>query len=347
MKIIVANTRDIFINGGAEVLEKELIENLRLQGHEVEQLSIPFNYSSIESIKEQIIFVRSIEISNCDLVIGMRFPAYLVRADRKILWLVHQYRQIYELLGTEFSPYTDSDQSDIEFLRQVDFLGLKEAKKIFTISEEVSLRLAEYSKIESETLNLPIRNFDKSLSKLNRFDRNEYILLLGRIDRMKRQHLFLEALQSCKSGVKLVIAGPSNDNTYLNELRELAINLELTQRVSFEIDFHSREVLNKYIVDSICVGYAPYMEDAYGLVTIEAAQLGKMCISTDDAGEVAKLVSRLNKNFIVRNNNLEISRKMDEVYFARERLKNESENVRKQIVTIIPNWETVLEKLTS
>ena len=35
-----------------------------------------------------------------DLVIATRFPSYLVKHPNKVVWLIHQLRQAYDLLGT-------------------------------------------------------------------------------------------------------------------------------------------------------------------------------------------------------------------------------------------------------
>ena len=48
-----------------------------------------------------------------DLVIGMKFPAYLVAHERKVLWIMHQYRSAYNLWGTPFddlSTYPEGPQ---------------------------------------------------------------------------------------------------------------------------------------------------------------------------------------------------------------------------------------------
>jgi len=37
-----------------------------------------------------------------DLVIGMKFPAYLVEHPRKVLWVIHQYRSAYDMAGTDY-----------------------------------------------------------------------------------------------------------------------------------------------------------------------------------------------------------------------------------------------------
>ena len=42
-----------------------------------------------------------------DVVIATRFPSYAVRHPRKVVWLIHQFRQIYELEGTRFSDFGD------------------------------------------------------------------------------------------------------------------------------------------------------------------------------------------------------------------------------------------------
>ena len=44
---------------------------------------------------------RSLDLSEIgnravDAVIATRFPSYAVRHDNKVVWLIHQYRQVYE-----------------------------------------------------------------------------------------------------------------------------------------------------------------------------------------------------------------------------------------------------------
>ena len=43
-----------------------------------------------------------------DLVVATKFPSYLVRHPEKRVWLVHQFRQAYELDGTELGQFADS-----------------------------------------------------------------------------------------------------------------------------------------------------------------------------------------------------------------------------------------------
>ena len=42
------------------------------------------------------------------LVIGTKFPSYVVRHPNKVVWLVHQFRQAYELDRTDLGQYDES-----------------------------------------------------------------------------------------------------------------------------------------------------------------------------------------------------------------------------------------------
>ena len=73
-----------------------------------------------------------------DAVIALKFPAYLVEHERKIVWLIHQHRTAYELW--DHPVYADlSRQDDGSAVRDMvwnaDRLALNEAKRVFTNSQ--------------------------------------------------------------------------------------------------------------------------------------------------------------------------------------------------------------------
>ena len=45
-----------------------------------------------------------------DLVIGTKFPSYVVRHPNKVVWLVHQFRQAYELDRTALGTLAAGDR---------------------------------------------------------------------------------------------------------------------------------------------------------------------------------------------------------------------------------------------
>src|SRR5207244_6666884 len=93
-----------------------------------------------------------------DLVIGTKFPSYMIPHKNKIIWLVHQYREIYDLYGTPYSGFQSEakDNRLRESIMELDRRALGEARKIFTISKTVSDRLKRYNGFDSEPLYPPL-----------------------------------------------------------------------------------------------------------------------------------------------------------------------------------------------
>ena len=93
---------------------------------------------------------RSLDLSEIgnravDAVIATRFPSYAVRHDNKIVWLIHQYRQVYDQFGTPYSDFTGSpeDLRTRETVAEIDRVGLGEARRVFANSANVAARLTQ------------------------------------------------------------------------------------------------------------------------------------------------------------------------------------------------------------
>ncbi len=97
MKIAVLNNMAPFIWGGAEELTAHLVANLRSKGCLAEAFRIPFSWNPPERLVDEIVMCSNIQLRNVDRVIALKFPAYLVPHPNKVLWLLHQYRQAYDL----------------------------------------------------------------------------------------------------------------------------------------------------------------------------------------------------------------------------------------------------------
>src|SRR5258707_5569399 len=102
MRVVIATAQVPFIRGGAEVLADGLGCALRSQGHEAEIVAIPFKWYPPERILEHMLACRLLDLSESagtpvDRVIALKFPSYLVTHSCKVLWLLHQHRQAYDL----------------------------------------------------------------------------------------------------------------------------------------------------------------------------------------------------------------------------------------------------------
>ena len=147
MKILIVNNMAPFLWGGAEELAKHLQNNFSLAGHSAEILRIPFQWEPAARIPSQMLMVRAFELDNVDHVIALKFPAYLIRHPRKTLWLLHQFRQAYDLYESGHTNLPPG-QSGLELksvILNADNEIFAECRKIFTNSEVTRQRLRKYN----------------------------------------------------------------------------------------------------------------------------------------------------------------------------------------------------------
>lgn len=288
MKVLIVNNMQPFVWGGAEELAVHLQKNLIIAGHEAEVLRIPFQWEPASRIPSQMLMVRALELWNVDHVIALKFPAYLIRHPKKTLWLLHQYRQAYDLFDVGKSNIPSGNLGDDlrTLIRNADNQSFAESRKIFTNSETTRQRLSKYNGFDAEVLVPPI-NEPELFSGGNTGD---YIFSGGRINNMKRQHLLLEAFNLSNKKLKLIIAGPPDSAADAEQLKQTVVRLGLGDRVKLDLRFLPRETYAKYVNDSAAVAYLPFDEDSLGYVTMEAAIAGKALITTTDSGGILGLV---------------------------------------------------------
>ena len=206
MKITVVNAMAPFVWGGAEELAHHLILNLRRLGHEAELFRIPFAWDPFSNIPVEIARLKALRLPDADRVISMKFPVYLLDADHHSTWLVHQYRQAYDLWDSPYCniPHTPEGREVRELIIASDNQALRSRERLFTISDEISKRLRQHNDIEAQPLRAPIN--DPELFGGGDFD--GYIVAPGRINASKRQSLLVEAMQYLGADARLIIAGP-------------------------------------------------------------------------------------------------------------------------------------------
>jgi hypothetical protein len=137
MNILICTTQVPFTTGGAEAHVEGLRRALVEAGHQAEIVALPFKWYPPSEIMRGALAWRLLDLTEAngkpvDLVIGMKFPAYLVAHPRKVLWIMHQYRAAYNLWDTPFddlSQYPDGAQVR-EWIRQADSRLIPQAKKV-------------------------------------------------------------------------------------------------------------------------------------------------------------------------------------------------------------------------
>jgi glycosyltransferase involved in cell wall biosynthesis len=295
VRIAVCSPQVPFAHGGAEVLAEQLTDELRQRGHEAALVTIPFKWYPGERVLTQAFLWRLVDLEETDgrpieLVIGTKFPSYAVRHRNKVVWLVHQFRQAYELDGTDLGQFGDDAESRAlrRAVHRLDRIALGEARRLCAISRNVADRLQRSLGLEAEVVLPPPQRLDFHCDGYE-----DFVLSVGRLDRAKRVDLLLEAL-AAEPELRCVIAGEGPDRT---RLEELARRHALDGRVTFAGRVGEAELADLY-ARCLAVYYAPVDED-YGMVPYEAFLSEKPVVTTDDAGGPLDVVADRRTGLVV------------------------------------------------
>jgi glycosyltransferase involved in cell wall biosynthesis len=286
MRIAVCAPQVPFERGGTEILVETLSEQLRSRNHDVELVRIPFKwYPGARPLREALLW-RLVDLEEAqgrpiEIVIATKFPSYAIRHPNKVVWLVHQFRQAYELDRTELGQFGEDpfDRATARAIQRLDRTTLGEARRLFAISRNVAKRLHRSTGLDAEVLLPPPQQLDYRSSDLGTF-----ILSVGRLDRSKRVDLLLEAA-ALDNTIRVVVAGEGPDRERLEELSE---QHGLDGRVTFAGRVSENELVDLY-ADCLAVFYAPVDEDL-GLVPYEAFLSEKPVVTTRDAGGPLEVV---------------------------------------------------------
>ncbi|WP_124065171.1 glycosyltransferase family 4 protein [Clostridium sp. E02] len=346
MKIAIVNNMVPYLYGGAEFLADSLCKKLGEYGHQSIVISYPFKWAPKEAILDSIMAVRLNELDNCDLVIALKFPAYYINHPNKKLWLLHQFRQAYDLHGTEYGMFNDNDEHDTAIKNTIidmdnRFLSQMEGK-IFTNSHVVSDRLMKFNGISSEVLYPPL--MDASLYSVAE-EYGDYIFYPSRVNYSKRQHLAIEAMRYTKSKVKLIIAGKGDspeDERYLFHLIEM---YNLSERVIYLNRFITEQEKIDLFRKSLAGIYIPYDEDSYGYVTLEGFHAGKAMISCKDAGGTNVVVKNEITGYMTDNTPQALAEAMDKLYNDKKKAKEMGLNGLPLLESIGITWDNVIRRL--
>ncbi len=131
---------------------------------------------------------------------------------------------------------------------------------------------------------------------------------------MKRQYLLVEALAHANKNVKLLIAGPPDNDDEANRVVETVERLDLRDRVQLDLRFLPRDVYAKYVNNATAVAYLPFDEDSLGYVAMEAATASKALITTTDSGGVLGLVKAGETGWVAEPDAQDLARVLGAVF---------------------------------
>jgi glycosyltransferase involved in cell wall biosynthesis len=348
VRIAVVHPQTPFVRGGAETHTESLVRALVRAGHEAEEVVVAGKWYPATELVHQMAVWRSLDLAESngipiDMVIALKFPAYLVPHERKVIWLIHQHRSAYELWDhTEFADLSRQPEGPQvrDMIRQADRLALGEAKRIFTNSRNVQERLWTSIRLSSEVLYHP-SPIVEALRDREPGPYGDHIVFPSRLEGLKRQALAVEAMRHTKTPVRLVLVGEGPDEP---ALRERIAKAGLESRVELAGRLPD-ERLHELYLSALGVYYGPFDED-YGYVTIEGFAAHRPVVTLADAGGPLEFVADGETGFVVPPDPEAIAHAFDVLHSNRPKAKAMGEAGHVLLRERVPDWPEVVARLT-
>jgi glycosyltransferase involved in cell wall biosynthesis len=347
MRVVIASVQVPFVRGGAEFLAEGLLRAIVAAGHTAEIVTVPFRDGPQESTRmlDQAIACRLLDLTyaggtSIDRLIGLKFPAYLIPHTNKVLWILHQYRSVYDQWDNQHGlSRSPSGLMLRNTIRRMDSALLPESREIFTISKRVSERLMQYCGINSEPLYPPLAQPDLFYSSSD----EGYLFYPSRIGPSKRQNLVLHALAKTRSDVKIVFAGSPETAADGVVFEQTLRSLGLEHRVT-SLGWVSEQAKADLYARCLGVVFAPLDED-YGYITLEAMQSSKPVLTCSDSGGPLEFVIDGLTGRIVDASADALAEAMDQAWSDRPQMARWGTAGRERLDSFGLSWATVVERL--
>jgi glycosyltransferase involved in cell wall biosynthesis len=343
--VLICTTQVPFTTGGGESHVEGLRQALTAAGYNAEVAALPFKWYPPTEIMRGALAWRLLDLAEAngkpiDLVIGMKFPAYLAAHPKKVLWVMHQYRSAYNLWGTPFddlSTYPEGPRVR-QWIRDCDNRFISESRKVFANSQTVAQRLHQYNNIASEVLYHPPPRADR----LRAGEQGNYVFYPSRLEPQKRQELLIKAARFLKTDVKIVLAGNTRDPQHYESLVK---RYDVAERVSLRGFVAEAEMIELY-ANALAVCYLPFDED-YGYVTLEGMLSGKPVVVPVDGGGATEFIGDGESGLIVDPEPKAIAAALDSLFADRERARAMGARALEKIRSLNLSWSHVVDKLIS
>jgi glycosyltransferase involved in cell wall biosynthesis len=332
-----------FVKGGAEYLCDNLYKELVARNYEVEYIKIPFKWYPPQEIINNSLIWRLLDLTESDGkkidgVICTKFPSYVINHPGKVTWLFHQHRPAYDLAYSgydDLAPHKALGEIVRKKIISIDNMSLKESRKIFTISRNVTARLEKFNRISSEVLYPPPPFSGRYYC--GTFD--NYILYPSRLDPKKRQELVIRSMKFVRPSLTLKIVGTG---PHLDFLKRVAKDCGVEKKVEFLGFIPEKELLDLY-ANALCVSYTPLDEDL-GYVTMEGVLSRKPVITCSDSGGSLEFVEDGVTGYVVAPAPEKIAEAVNKIW-SDGSAKKMGENGYKKFGNLFQSWDVVIKKL--
>lgn len=347
MRIAVCHPQTPFVRGGAETHAEQLVRALRAAGHEAELVLVAGKWYPGAELVHQMAVWRAMELSESnglpiDAVIPLKFPAYLIHHERKIVWLIHQHRTAYELWNhPQYADLAREKEGVLvrDTIHVADRVALGEAKRVFANSKNVQRRLWESLRIPSEPLyhRSPLT---EDLLTRQAGPLGDAVVFPSRFESLKRQGVVVDAMRHVNTDVRLVLVGRGPDE---DALRRQIEEHRLGDRVSIEVGVSDAR-LRELMLQALAVYYGPFDED-YGYVTLEGFAARRPVVTLTDSGGPLEFVEDGETGLVAPPEPRAIADAFDRLFSDRALAARLGEAGRARIEREVPDWPEVVARL--
>lgn len=342
MRVVITTVQVPFIKGGGELHAEGLVSALRSRGVEVELVSMPFRFSPPAQVVQSMDAWTNQDFEkfgpgHIDRMICLKFPTYYLNHSKKVVWLMHQHRAVYELFNTRYGESDASpaarDLRDRVVKRDNEALG---TGKVYANSARVAERLAHYNNITSTPLYHPPRCAEEFFEG----DQLPYIFAPSRLESLKRHELLLRAMPLVDKSITALLVG---EGGMRSKLQQLADELKLDGRIKFlgHVDF--RDLVHLY-ANSLGVFFGPHDED-YGYVTLEAMLSAKPVITCSDSGGPLEFVVDGATGYVTDPSPEAIAARVNKLASNRAHARALGQAGRARFIEFDISWEHVVDSL--
>jgi glycosyltransferase involved in cell wall biosynthesis len=315
-------------------------------GHRAEIVAIPFKWYPPERILDQMLACRLLDLSETfevpvDRLIGLKFPAYLIPHPRKVIWMIHQHRQAYDLWQhplNDLDRYPNGDDVRGAIVR-ADTELIPQARGVFTISRNVALRMQRYCSLRGTPLYHP----PQGAGLFYTCPAEDFLYFPSRINPLKRQDLVLEALSKTRSKIRVCFSGAADEPGFARTFATLAQQNGFEKRVEW-LGAVSEEKKRDLYARSLGVLFPPIDED-YGYITLEAMLAQKPVITCTDSGGPLEFVVQRETGIVAEPTPEALAAAMDELWEDRDTAKRWGSAGRQRYADLHIDWGNVMEKL--
>lgn len=216
-----------------------------------------------------------------------------------------------------------------------------QARTVYAPSRRVAERLWSDLRLRAEGTVYPPH---PEAERFRAGEQGDYFLILGPIAPRGRQRLALEALAWCDRRIRLVIAGPADQPSYLQALRTDREALDLAARTVFYANPSLSQQV-ELLAGALAVLYLGWDEERYDDCLTAALPASRPIVALADAGAATEVVRSGWNGLVVQPTARELARALDHLFRDRRGAAQLARGAADSVAELGLTWARAAERL--